>query len=287
MRLVAPSALRRCLTHRTTLAFLLLVAGCTAGRDELALRDRTIESVRESLHKSDESHRREGELRLACIVEGEALRRKVEGDLAALEAEKVASAKAAERLAALDARVASLRARLIEFRERFESIASAHGLQVGFRKGRLVLQLPADLVFAPGSVALKSGGKDALRAIGARIREDPALVDRTFLVAGHTDNSPYPFSLPYRDNWGLSVARARQVLLFLAGPATRPAQGPHPSELGGGVNSRRLVAVGYADTDPVAGTHEAQTREEAQKNRRVELILDASVEELQDLGPLP
>ena len=43
------------------------------------------------------------------------------------------------------------------------------------------------------------------------IRGDKDLNARTFQVAGHTDNKPLAGG-PYKDNWGLSVMRAREVL---------------------------------------------------------------------------
>jgi chemotaxis protein MotB len=266
----------------------LLLTACAVTREDLALRDRVIDELRVSLKKSEEATREETERRMAAAREAEDLRAAVEGECKPLREGKASCDAALARVAAHDAHVADVRGRLLRFRDRFATMGgSAQGVQVGFRRGRLVLALPADLVFDPGSVDLKKGGKDALRIIGSRIREDATFAGRTFLVAGHTDNSPYPVELPYRDNWGLSLARARQVLLFLTGPAQRPKEGPQPSELGGGVDPHQVVAVGFADTDPIAGTVDAQTREEQQKNRRVEIILEAAPDEMLDLGALP
>lgn len=265
----------------------LALGACGVSREDLALRDRTIDELRVSLKKSEESQRSESEKHLAAARELETVRLAVEGECATLRAGKATCEAHATTVAAHEAHVGAVRQRLLAFRDRFAGLSSAQGVQVGFRRGRLVLQLPADLVFDPGSVELKKGGKDALRAIGARIREGETFAGRTFLVAGHTDNSPYPVELPFRDNWGLSLARARQVLLFLTGPAQRPKEGPQPSELGGGVDPHQVAAIGYADTDPIAGTVTDQTREDQQKNRRVEIILDAAADELLDLGPLP
>ncbi len=265
----------------------LALGACGVTREDLALRDRTIDELRSSLKKSEESQRGASEKHLAATRELEAMRTAVEGECATLRAGKSACDARASEVATHEAHVAAVRQRLIGFRDRFASLTAAQGVQVGFRHGRLVLQLPADLVFDPGSVDLKKGGKDALRAIGARVREGDAFAGRTFLVAGHTDNSPYPVELPFRDNWGLSLARARQVLLFLTGASVRPKDGPQPSELGGGVDPHQVAAIGYADTDPIAGTVSEQTREDQQKNRRVEIILEAADDELLDLGPLP
>ena len=276
------------LVRRLSIPFAILAAGaCAAPRDDLALRDRTIDELRNHLQLSDEARRSEAEKRIAASLEASSLRAVVDGECAALRASKPHCDTLASEHDASTAHVAAVRARLLRFRETFATIGETQGVHVTFRHSRLVLELNADLVFDPGSVNLKKSGKDALRAIGGRIREDASFAGRTFLVAGHTDNTPYPEELPYRDNWGLSLARARQVLLFLAGPSVRPKDGPQPSELGGGVDPHRLAAIGYADTDPIAGSVDLQTRDDEQKNRRVELVLDSSDDERLDLGALP
>lgn len=74
-------------------------------------------------------------------------------------------------------------------------------------------------------------------------------------VEGHTDNVPIQNTV-YPSNWELSAARAGTVVRALA---------TH-----GGVPASRLVAVGYADTNPVApNTGDA----ERARNRRVEFLL--------------
>jgi chemotaxis protein MotB len=276
------------LSHRLVVAIAIAAIGaCAAPREELALRDRTIDELRVHLQKAEDAQRSETEKRIAANLEAATLRSAVDGECAALKDAKPTCDALAAESATTKAHRDEVRARLLRFREKFVTIGEAQGVAVTFRKNRLVLQLSADLVFDPGSVNLKKTGKDTLRVIGARIREDAAFAGRTFLVAGHTDNSPYPEELPYRDNWGLSLARARQVLLFLAGPAARPKDGPQPSELGGGVDAHQLAAIGYADTDPIAGTVDVQTRDEQQKNRRVEIVLDTASDEVLDLGALP
>ena len=216
------------LHHRLLAATTLTVlAACATPREDLALRDRTIDELRVHLQKAEDAQRSETEKRIAANLEASNLRSAVEGECAELRSAKPTCDALTAESATMKAHRDEVRARLLRFREKFVTIGEAQGVAVTFRRNRLVLQLSADLVFDPGSVNLKKTGKDTLRVIGARIREDAAFAGRTFLVAGHTDNSPYPEELPYRDNWGLSLARARQVLLFLAGarraPEGRPA----------------------------------------------------------------
>src|SRR5215212_8464523 len=66
---------------------------------------------------------------------------------------------------------------------------------------------------------------EKLAQVAEVIRNDKDLNLRTFQVAGHTDNAKYPAGGPFKDNWLLSLARARQVLLFLISP---------PGKAGGG-----------------------------------------------------
>jgi len=74
-------------------------------------------------------------------------------------------------------------------------------------------------------------------------------------IAGHTDSLPIR-SLRYPSNWELSGARAGSVVRYLEA---------------NGIASQRLVAVGYADTQPLQGNDTATGRA---ANRRVELILE-------------
>jgi chemotaxis protein MotB len=83
-------------------------------------------------------------------------------------------------------------------------------------------------------------------------------------------------SLSYKDNWGLSVMRAREVLTFLVAPVTEKTGG-------GGLPGDHWSAAGYGDTDPVGANDNAESM---QKNRRVELVVLPNVEEMLDLKSL-
>ncbi|MEJ7729184.1 MAG: hypothetical protein WKG00_08210 [Polyangiaceae bacterium] len=81
------------------------------------------------------------------------------------------------------------------------------GLNVTVRNNRMVIQLPGDVLFDTGKETLKKEGTDILGKVGDVIRGD-AGPTRTFQVAGHTDNQPLSGGR-FKDNWGLSVMRAR------------------------------------------------------------------------------
>ena len=136
------------------------------------------------------------------------------------------------------------------------------------RHNRMVISLPGDVLFDSGHETLKKDGKEILLKVANIIKADPQLVSRDYQVAGDTDNQPMAHS-PFKDNWGLSLMRAREVLVFLIDP-----------KQGGGLPLQHWSAAGFGDTDPVAANTTAEGR---QKNRRCELIVLPSVEEMLDL----
>jgi chemotaxis protein MotB len=172
----------------------------------------------------------------------------------------------ADQLAQIEQRFRDLKARL----DKLTQI----GLKVVVRNNRMVINLPGDILFDSGKDELKSGGKDVLAQVADVIRNDPDLNKRNFQVAGHTDNQKYPHGGPHHDNWGLSLNRARQVLLFLISPKPK----------GGGLDPTKWAASGYADTDAVAGSSDSQSKEDQAKNRRVELVVQPNVEEMLNIG---
>jgi chemotaxis protein MotB len=158
-------------------------------------------------------------------------------------------------------------------KERFEKLKSKLdeltklGLAVNVRHNRMVISLPGDVLFDSGRETLKKEGKDILLKVAAVIKADPQLLSRDYQVAGHTDNKPFARG-PFKDNWGLSLMRAREVLVFLV------------SEKEGQLPTQHWSATGFSDTDPVATN---DTDEGRQKNRRCDLIVAPSVEEMLDL----
>jgi chemotaxis protein MotB len=142
------------------------------------------------------------------------------------------------------------------------------GLAVNIRHNRMVISLPGDVLFDSGRDTLKKEGQTILLKVAAVVKADNQLLNRDYQVAGHTDNKPLQGG-PFHDNWGLSLMRAREVLLFLVG-----------GDKGGGLPIAHWSAAGFADTDPVASN---ETDDGRQKNRRCDLIVVPSVEEMLDL----
>jgi chemotaxis protein MotB len=162
-------------------------------------------------------------------------------------------------------------------RDKLEKLTQL-GLKVEVRHNRMVIRLPGDVLFPSGSDKLKDEGVKVLKAVADVIRNDPQLSKRYFQVAGHTDNVPLQGG-QFRDNWGLSLMRARVVLIYLIAPT-------NAKEPGGGLDVMRLHAAGYGETDPVPVPPNTPEDEARKANRRVELVLMPDVEEMLDLRQL-
>jgi chemotaxis protein MotB len=143
------------------------------------------------------------------------------------------------------------------------------GLAVHIRHNRMVISLPGDVLFDSGRDTLRKDGLEILKKVAAVIHSDPSLLQRNYQVAGDTDDQPLKGG-SFHDNWGLSLMRARSVLVYLVGP-------------NGNLPKDRWSAAGFGETDPVAPN---TTKEGQQKNRRCDIIVVPSVEEMIDLKSL-
>ncbi|MEZ4221958.1 MAG: OmpA family protein [Polyangiaceae bacterium] len=169
-----------------------------------------------------------------------------------------------------------IKARFEALRKKLEKLTNL-GLNVQIRNNRMVISLPGDVLFGSGSDALKKDGKKILLQVAEVIRGDETLKDRHYQVAGHTDNQPLRRAAEeFHDNWGLSLMRSRQVLVFLITAADA-------KDGGGGLDAGHWSASGYGETDPIVANDTPAGRG---KNRRVELILMPNVEEMLDLKSL-
>ena len=166
-----------------------------------------------------------------------------------------------KRLAELKAAQTATASRAALYKDltlRFKRQIDDGNLSVVVRDGRMVLQLPNDVLFDSGRTELKPAGKKALEAVGEVMK---TLKGRQIQVAGHTDNVPIR-SAPFASNWELSSGRALGVVHFL---------------IGKGLDPQMLSAAGYSDVDPVAKN---DTAENKKKNRRTEITLQPNIDEL-------
>jgi len=129
---------------------------------------------------------------------------------------------------------------------------------VAVRDGRIILQLPNDVLFDTGRTELKPAGEKALSAIAGVLVSMP---NRHFQIAGHTDDVPI-HNERFPSNWELSSARAVRVVHYLV------SKGAHPT---------MLSAAGYAEMDPNVPNMSAETRK---RNRRTEITVMPNIDEL-------
>jgi chemotaxis protein MotB len=161
----------------------------------------------------------------------------------------------AHQLELIKARFEKLRAKLDEL--------TRIGLAVVIRHNRMVISLPGDVLFDSGKDSLKKEGEEIIEKVASVVRSDPGLATRDYQVAGHTDDAPLQGG-QFRDNWGLSLMRARSVLVHMVGK--------------GGLPREHWSAAGFGDTDPVASN---ATPAGKQKNRRCDLV--PAIDEMLDL----
>lgn len=140
--------------------------------------------------------------------------------------------------------------------------ASEASVTVIGRKVRV--RLSDQLLFPSASAQIAPGGLRALTQVAAVLRATPS---RRIEVNGHTDDRPVLKG--WEDNWQLSAERARQVGLFL---------------IGHGVEAKRILIAGFADTDPVDAADSDAAR---QKNRRVELFIEPVAPDASDSPEAP
>jgi len=159
---------------------------------------------------------------------------------------------------------ADAEARAVLFRDvaqRLRRMIDAGELKIVLRSGRMVLVLPADVLFDSGKVEVARKGRQALGQVGAVLG---SVAGRRFQVSGHTDTDPIRAS-GFASNWELSSARALQVVRVLIGAGMRPAA---------------LSAAGYAEFDPISPNDTAAHKA---RNRRIEIALQPNIDELVEL----
>jgi chemotaxis protein MotB len=136
------------------------------------------------------------------------------------------------------------------FLETIQASALGTRIEVTTRQDSINLEISDNILFEPGSAALKPLGQQLLDELAT------LLVNQNYSVSveGHTDN--IPIETPrFASNWELSSTRATNVTRYL---------------IARGITDSRLRAVGYADTRPRTDNTTADGRA---RNRRVSLVL--------------
>jgi chemotaxis protein MotB len=118
------------------------------------------------------------------------------------------------------------------------------------REGEVIVRFPGKFAFPSGAETLTSEFLIALNNLAAVIKKS----EGDIIIAGHTDDRPIK-TARFRSNWDLSAARAISVVHYLLEFTD--------------VDQRRLSAMGFADSRPLAPNDSIENRA---LNRRVEVI---------------
>jgi chemotaxis protein MotB len=250
------SELRR--TQRSNLGLYILAMVLSGAAAGLGIYAWQLVKEKEQLRSdvaSLEQVRDETRARVEQLVQqsGEQQARSAQSDVER-EQLRTALAAAAGQLEQLQAASNATKGQLAEFedlRAKLQRMIDSGALSVTFRRGRMIVEMPAAVLFDSGSAELSNAGRETVTSLAKVLRNVPR---HRFLVGGHTDN--VPVVKQYESNWELSAARAVRVTEMLT---------KH------GVAPKRLAVAGYSEFDPVASNGSEAGR---QKNRRIEIILE-------------
>jgi chemotaxis protein MotB len=166
-----------------------------------------------------------------------------------------ALSEVSRRKAEADRRVAEFKRLLSQFK----NLIDAGTLKVTMNDGRMVLQLPSDVLFDSGSARLSPAGKTAIEEVTRVLKDAPG---RRYQVEGHTDNVPIHNAM-FRSNWELASARALGVVRAM---------------VDSGIEATLVSAASYGEFHPVSSNDNEVGR---RVNRRIEIIV------VPDLALLP
>ena len=142
------------------------------------------------------------------------------------------------------------------FVQKLQKMIDGGQLTLSIEKGRIVINLPENVLFPSGSAAVNTEGKKALTQIAGALKE---FNDRRFQIEVHTDNVPIKSS-SYPSNWELSTARALSVLHLM---------------IDEGVQPQNVSAAGFGEFQPRADN---ATKEGKALNRRIEIIMQPNLD---------
>lgn len=197
-----------------------------------------------------------------------------------LASSKLEVAKAQEELMALEERKQALQKELSESQEQIATLSNIEAetkrrneiyaqfvnrlqamidggqLTVSIEQGRIVINLPNNVLFKSGSANLNPEGNNALTEIAAALSQ---FSDRRFQIEGHTDDKPIK-SARFPSNWELSTSRALNVVHLL-------------TEMG--VAPENISAAGFGEFRPRADN---ESNEGRKLNRRIEIIMQPNLD---------
>ena len=137
------------------------------------------------------------------------------------------------------------------FVQELQKMIDGGQMTVTIEQGRIVINLPNEVLFASASATLGGQGQEAIRKVADVLKE---FSDRRFQVEGHTDNMPIK-SERFPSNWELSTARALSVVHLM---------------IDEGVAPQNVSAAGFGEFHPRATN---DTKEGRAQNRRIEIVM--------------
>ncbi|NOX43079.1 MAG: OmpA family protein [Gammaproteobacteria bacterium] len=259
----------------TILPLLLLSACVSSGKFEAALAEK--DAMRQSLESAEDEISRNKEQIKKTTQELESAKKQVKAtqdELSTLEAKKQALQKELSESQAQMATLSEIEAETkrrneiyAQFVNRLKTMIDGGQLTVSIEQGRIVINLPNNVLFSSGSANLNPEGKEALAQIASVLGQ---FSDRRFQIEGHTDNKPIK-SAQFPSNWELSTSRALTVIHLLADM---------------GVTPENISAAGFGEFRPRADN---ETEEGLKLNRRIEIVmlpnLDILSSELPKVAP--
>ena len=269
----------------TVLPLIILSACVSTGKYEAALLERdttrqSLESAQEEI-KSNLQQIKKTEQELEAVKGlNEVAQQQIKDTELKLEAAEMQVNFAQDELLKLDARKQGLQMELTEsqsqmktlrnieaetkrrneiygqFVDRLKTMIDGGQLTVSIEQGRIVINLPNNVLFRSGSAKLNPDGEKALTQIAAVLGQ---FSDRRFQIEGHTDNKPIKSSR-FPSNWELSTSRALTVVHLLTDMNVAP---------------ENISAAGFGEFRPRADN---ETKEGRQLNRRIEIIMLPNLE---------
>ena len=172
-----------------------------------------------------------------------------------LKSEAAEKARLEKERAAKEAEIQRLTRTHEELTKSLEAEIAKGDIKIKQVRDRLTINMVDRVLFDSGQSKVKPSGLKVLKQVSDILKK---VTDKQIRIEGHTDNVPIGVKLKdrFQTNWELSTARATSVVRYLIEE--------------GGVDRANLLAVGYADTKPIASN---DTEEGRTANRRIEIAL--------------
>lgn len=138
-----------------------------------------------------------------------------------------------------------------EIQEQADQMEISNQIEVDFTSQYVTITLNGALLFDPAKVEIRSESLPLVDRVGNILKN---YSDSMIEITGYTDSVPLLDDPKYDDNWDLSSARAKTVLMYLVNQK--------------GMDLTKMKSSGRGENDPVASNDTAEGRAQ---NRRVEI----------------